>query len=195
MTNDVNGASDALILEALLPVFREGEDTVRIAIQNIQESLGLAVLDWVHIDPNFELAGDAALADFLQKTSHHCHIIINQYNIRLLVTNHVREYIEAKTLESLRIGSRATLFHVGSVEHTNTGRIGAVIGRQLRILLEAKVRHRAPRLFGQSLDHVVSDLAITGELMRMSAHQEELELSSSRAAVASGETSRQLRGS
>jgi len=115
VADDVNRASNTLILETLPPVLGEGKHTIRIAVQNIKESLRLAIVDLVHIDPDLEIARNAALADFLQKSRHHGHVVVDQNYVRLLMANHVRKHIESKALEARSVGCRAALFHIRAI--------------------------------------------------------------------------------
>ena len=61
----INGTSNSLVLDALLPEGRECKDTVGITVDDIQIHLELRRVDLVNINPDLEGARDAGLANLL----------------------------------------------------------------------------------------------------------------------------------
>ena len=61
----VNRTGDTLVLDALLPEGREGEDTIRITVDDIQIHLQLCRIDLVNVNPDLEGARKAGLANLL----------------------------------------------------------------------------------------------------------------------------------
>ena len=58
-------ARDTLVLQTGLPEGRECENAVGVAIENVEESLGLHRIDLIAVDPELEGAREGGLADLL----------------------------------------------------------------------------------------------------------------------------------
>ncbi len=169
MQNDINGASDTLVLEALLPVGREGEDTVGVAVQDIQVGLELGGVDLVAVDPDLEGAGDARLTDLLRETSNDRHIVVDKNHVGRLLANYIGQSSEAEPLGRW-------LFECSGINYINIGRIASVIGRSLGKLLEPEMSELEPGLLGEFIHEIVGDLGVSCELLEMGGDKHEREL-------------------
>ena len=170
---DINGARDTLVLEALLPIGREGEDAISIAVQHIQIHLELGRVDLVDVDPDLEGARDARLADLLEEASDDGHVVVDHHDVGILATDHLRQLREAEALLSLTL---LLSLQASRINHIYIGRIAAVVGRRLRILLEAIVNQADPRLLGELEHEVVGHLGIARELLEVGADEHEVDL-------------------
>jgi len=171
---DINGARDTLVLEALLPIGREGEDAVSVAVQHIQIHLELGRIDLVYVDPDLEGARDARLADLLEEARDDGHVVVDHHDVGILATNHLRQLGEAEALLPLPLLLR---LQASRINYIYIGGVAAVVGRRLRILLETIVNQADPRLFGELEHEVVGDLGIASELLEVRAHKHEVNLS------------------
>ena len=166
MQNDINGASDTLILETLLPVRRKGEHTIRIAVQDIEVGLELGGIDLVAVHPDLEGARDARLANLLRKPGDNRHVVIDENHIGRLLANHIRKGREAESLGSGLLERRR-------VDHIDIGRVASVIGRGLGKLLETEVGELEPGLLGELVHEIVGDLGISRELLKVGGDKHE----------------------
>ena len=98
MEKNVNGARDALLLEDLLPVRSEGENTVGVAIEDVQKELGLHRVDLVAIDPYLERTGNSGLANLLQKARDDTEIVVDHDDVGALASDDVGERLDSETL-------------------------------------------------------------------------------------------------
>ena len=65
MEEHVNRAGDSLFLEDLLPVGSEGENTVGVAVQDVEKELRLHRVDLIAVDPDLEVPLNPGLANLL----------------------------------------------------------------------------------------------------------------------------------
>ena len=98
MEEHVDGASDALVLQGLLPIGGEGEDAVGIAIENVQELLGLHGVDLVTVDPDLESPRDPRFPDFLQEFRDDAEVVVDHDYVGALSADDVGEGLDAETL-------------------------------------------------------------------------------------------------
>lgn len=169
MTQNTDGPGDSLVLELLLPVGRESEHAIRVAIQDINHGLQLTIVDLVAVDPDLEIPLNPGLADFLQKSRDYRHVVVEHDDIWLLTANALHEMLIA---ESLLWGG----LHGRRVNDVNTGGVLAILGGSLRVLLESEMDEIQPGELGELLQNAMGDLGIAGELMSMCTHQHELHL-------------------
>ena len=162
MEEDINGARDGLVLECLLPVGAEGEDPVRIPIENVKEALALRCIHLVAVDPDLEVPWNARLANGLHELCYHRHVIVDHDNIRLLLANDIGQNAVAEALLERLLQGR----HINNI---HAGGIGAETGRKIVELLETEMRDVQPGLLGQLRKNPVGDLGVAGELVGVRA--------------------------
>ncbi len=66
----INGAIHALILQALLPIRREGKDALRLHIEGVNVSLELRRVHLINIDPGLEVLRNTRLVHLHQKLAY-----------------------------------------------------------------------------------------------------------------------------
>ena len=156
--NDIDGASDALVFQTLLPVRREGEDTVRVAIQDIQVGLQLGGVDLVAVDPDLEGARDARLTNLLRETSDDRHVVVDENHVGRLLANYIGQSSEAEPLGHRLLEGRR-------IDYINIGRVSSEIRRGLGKLLETEMSELEPGLLSEFIYEIVGDLGVSCELL------------------------------
>jgi hypothetical protein len=116
----------------LLPVRCKREDTICIAIEKINHSLMLAVVDLVTVDPDLEGPLNSRLANLLQEPCDDGHVIVDHDYMRILLANGLNKTLVAEAL--LR-----RILKCGCINYIYTCGIGAELRRSLRVALEAEV--------------------------------------------------------
>ena len=169
MQNDIDGASDALVFQTLLPVRREGEDTVRVAVQDIQVGLELRGIDLVAVDPDLEGAGDARLTNLLSETSDDRHVVVDENHVGRLLANYIGQSSEAEPLGHRLLESRR-------IDDINIGRVSSEIRRGLGKLLETEMSELEPGLLGEFIYEIVGDLGVSCELLEVGGDKHEGQL-------------------
>ena len=149
MGENINGARDSLLLQALLPEGCEGENAVGIAIQIVEEGLVLRGVDLVAVDPDLEGAGQSGLTNLLHEAIHHAQIIVNHDDMRALATDNIGQGLVAEAL-------LGRLLEGGGVNHLYAGRIGAKIGMHFGELLESEMRGLEPWMTSQLAEDSVA---------------------------------------
>jgi len=172
--DNIKRTRDTLILEALLPVIREGKDEVSIAVQDIEIALKLRRVDLVAIDPHLEVTRDATLANLLEELCNDRHIVVDHNDVRLLLADDLGELEKAEALTLLLLRTR--LFERSRIDRLNIAGVGAIIRGDGMKLLEAEVRNLHPRELRKLLDNAPCDLAVTGKLVTVGTNKHKLKL-------------------
>lgn len=171
MQKNIKGAIHTLILQALLPEGSEGEDTLGLQVQHINEHLVLTVIHLVTVDPELERLRCTRLVDLGDELADYGHVIIDHHHIRAQLTNHIGQHREAEPL------LEGPLERSG-VNDAYIRRVGAIARLKLLLgeLLKAEVGDRQPGVLGELLENAPRHLTVAGVLLTVSGDEKELEL-------------------